>query len=308
MPKMSRGTGLPAALSGTRLEFAGRSGQLGFYVAEEGAADRLQSAHPMLLIHSVNAAGSAYETRPIYEHYRKSRIVYALDLPGFGFSSRPARRYTARLMTDAVHDMLAEISRRRGDVPVDALAISLSCEFLARAAAECPKAFRSLALVSPTGFSKDAPFYDPPGTTRGMPWLYAALSAGGAPLYTLLTSRISIRHYLRKTWGSTQIDLGLLDYDYQTTHQQGAHHAPYDFVSGYLFSKDISTIYDQLALPVWLSHGVRGDFIDYSKTGLVAGRSNWTKTIFPTGALPHFEAIDEFTRAFDSFLSRSDAA
>jgi hypothetical protein len=36
--------------------------------------------------------------------------------------------------------------------PVDALAVSLGCEFLARAAAEQPAHWGRLALVSPTGF------------------------------------------------------------------------------------------------------------------------------------------------------------
>jgi pimeloyl-ACP methyl ester carboxylesterase len=45
----------------------------------------------MLLIHSVNAAGSVAEMRPVYAHYGASRTVYATDLPGFGFSDRSDR-------------------------------------------------------------------------------------------------------------------------------------------------------------------------------------------------------------------------
>ena len=41
-------------------------------------------------------------------------------------------------------------------VPVHALALSLASEFLARAATESPDRFRSLALVTPTGFTADA--------------------------------------------------------------------------------------------------------------------------------------------------------
>ena len=56
-------------------------------------------------------------------------------------------------MTDAVHLVVREIRRRHGGRPVDALAVSLSCEYLARAAVEDPASFRSLALVSPSGFA-----------------------------------------------------------------------------------------------------------------------------------------------------------
>ena len=60
----------------------------------------------MLLVHSVNAAGSACEMRPLFERHRAHRAVYALDLPGFGFSERSGLPYSPRLMTDAVLAML----------------------------------------------------------------------------------------------------------------------------------------------------------------------------------------------------------
>ncbi len=295
---------LPPAVSGTRHDLSGRSGYLSFYAADP-AVDGAQ-APPLLLIHSVNAAGSAYEVGPLYEHYRATRAVYALDLPGFGFSARARRRYTPLLMTQAIHDMVGEIGKRHGNAPIDAVALSLSSEFLARAAAERPNAFRSLAFVSPTGFDRRGPYYDLPGSTRGKPWLYATLCTCGGAAFGLLTSRRIIRHYLRKTWGAPQIDEGLLDYDYLTTHQPGAEHAPFDFVSGYLLSTDSTTIYERLVMPVWASHGIRGDFVDYSNMGLVRRRPNWSITVFPTGAFPHFEVIDDFTRAFDTFLSGID--
>jgi hypothetical protein len=57
---------------------------------------------PLLLIHSVNAAASSAEVRPLEERYRHSRRVYSMDLPGFGLSERAPRPYSPRLMTDAV--------------------------------------------------------------------------------------------------------------------------------------------------------------------------------------------------------------
>jgi len=296
---------LPPAVSGVRHDLIGRSGYLSFYASDTAPAEGPR-APPLLLIHSINAAGSAYEVRPIYEHYRATRVVYALELPGFGFSARARGRYTPLLMTQAIHDMVEEIGLRHGNVPIDAMALSLSSEFLARAAAEQPKAFRSLALVSPTGFDRRAPYYDLPGSTRGNPWLYAVLAACGGTTFSFLTSRRIIRHYLRKTWGSDHIDEGLLDYDFLTTHQPGAEHAPFDFVSGYLLSSDSTTIYERLTMPVWASHGVRGDFVDYSNMGLVRRRPNWSVTVFQTGAFPHFEEIDDFTSAYDTFLSGLD--
>src|SRR5690349_17985198 len=79
--------------------------------------------------------------------------------------------------------------------------------------------------------------------------------------------RASQRYFLAKTFGSNAaIDQGLLEYDYLTAHQPEAQHAPYCFISGIPFGADSSRVYDALDVPVWLAHGVRGDFTDYSGT------------------------------------------
>src|SRR5262245_3434748 len=83
---------------------------------------------PLLLVHSVNAAATAYEMEPLFEYYRETRPVYALDLPGFGLSDRSERPYTPRLMTDAVLRLVAEI-RRRHAATIDIVALSLGSEF-----------------------------------------------------------------------------------------------------------------------------------------------------------------------------------
>lgn len=258
----------------------------------------------MLLVHSINAAGSAYEMKPIYEHYAASRPVYAIELPGFGHSSRGKRQYTIRMMTDAVHAAVEEIRKVHGDKPIDAIALSLGCEFLARAAEENPQAFRSLALVSATGFDKKNSRWV--GGSRAIPWLLKFFQnpMWSESIFGLLTKKPVIAWFLRKTFGSQTIDQGLLEYDYLTTHQPGAENAPYYFVAGYLFSQDVLRIYQDLKMPVWFSHGVRGDFVDYSLKPTVEGRPNWTVTVFQTGAMPHFEVRDEFLRTYDEFLAR----
>ena len=56
-------------------------------------------------------------------------------------------------------------------------------------------------------------------------------------------------------------------------------------------------------MPVWMSHGVRGDFQDYRLKRLVEPWPNWTVTVFQTGALPHFEVTEAFVAAYDAFLA-----
>ena len=288
---------LPAAVDGERRVITRRAGPLSYYVAGSG--------QPLLLIHSVNAAASAYEVGPLFEALKADRRVYAVDLPGFGFSDRSDRPYRLALYIAAIHDMLDEIAADAGPGAIDALALSLSGEFLGRVAAERPEAFRTVALVTPTGFEHGANARrGPNGKTREVPGLHGVLSVPvwSRGLYSLLVTRPSIRFFLEKTFASKLIDEGLLEYDYLTTHQPGAEHAPYAFVSGRLFSSDIRTVYERLTPPVLLLHGTRGDFQDFSEAGWIESRSNWRRVFLNTGALPHFERLSEVLGHYRAFL------
>ncbi len=291
---------LPPALTSERRELHGRAGLLGYYVAGDGP--------PMLLVHSINAAGSAYEVTPIFEHAKAMHRVWALDLPGFGSSDRSPRPYEPALYVAAVHDLLDAIEAEAGPVPIDGLAISLGAEFLARAIADRPERARTLALVTPTGFSRTyAGLRAAPRSTREVPGLHRFFTfpLWSQGIYDLLVSRRSIRYFLRRTFGSKEIDEGLLEYDYLTAHQPGAKNAPYAFVSGRLFSRDIQDVYRRLTLPVWVPHATRGDFKDFSASGWAVERPNCRFQPFPTGALPHFEQPREFLSAYDRFLAEA---
>jgi pimeloyl-ACP methyl ester carboxylesterase len=285
---------LPPALPGERFEFDG----LSCYVAGQGP--------PLLLVHSVNAAASAAEVRPLYEAYAATRTVFAPDLPGYGGSRRADILYTPRLMTDALHAVAAQVRARCGAAPLDALAVSLGCEFLARAAAERPAHWGRLALVSPTGLMGTKPRRGPPGSTRAVPWLYRTLSnpRWSQALFNGLTKPAVVRYFLRRTWGGPNIDPAMTDYAIRTAREPGARFAPLCFLGGHLFSADIHDVYEALTQPVWASHGVRGDFTDYRGLAPLLARPNWRGTVFQTGALPYFERPAEFEAAFDDFLAR----
>ncbi len=259
---------------------------------------------PLLLIHSVNAAASAAEVRPLHDHFERTRTVFSIDLPGYGLSDRSDRAYTPRVMTDALHAATALIRQLTGAPSVDALAVSLSSEFLARAATEAPAHFRSVALVSPTGLGRKDKRRGPEGSTLAMPWLLSALRGPGwgSFLFKGLTRPGVIRFFLNKTWGSKDIDEQMWRLAVANAQQPGAEHAPLHFISGGLFSRDIQNVYESLHQPTWMSHGVRGDFTDYAQKTLVAGKPNWRITVFQTGALPYFEQTELFCADYQTFL------
>lgn len=285
---------LPPPVPGERVEI--EPGLVG-WIAGQG--------EPLLLVHSVNAAASAAEVRPVFEHAAKRRRVVAIDLPGFGSSDRSDRRYTPRLMTDALHAVSAWLRRQHGERPIDALAVSLGCEFLARAAAEQPSHWGRLSLVSPTGFNGGKVRREVTGSTLAVPGLLPALKLPlwSQPLFSGLTRPSVVRYFLRKTWGSPDIDPAMADYAIRTAREPGARFAPLAFLSGGLFSADIHAVYERLVQSVWMGHGTRGDFTDYRGKALVEGRPNWRITVYNSGALPYFERGNRFFADFDQFFA-----
>jgi pimeloyl-ACP methyl ester carboxylesterase len=296
---------LPPAISAERRSLrAGRSGALSYY------ADDTVSGRPLLLIHSVNAAASAYEMRPLFERYRGQRPTYAIDLPGFGFSERSDRAYSPALYTAAVRELLSEMTSDR-EAP-DVVALSLGCEFAARAALQEPERVRSLALISPTGLSAQ---------TQRNRSERAGESGSGASIYQLfrfplwsqafydaLASRWSIRYFLQKSFVGAP-DSGLLAYAYATSHQPGARFAPLRFVSGQLFSPDIrETVYEQLPMPVVALYD-QDAFVRFDTlTHVVARNPHWrAMRIAPSKGLPQFERLDATIQALGSFWQDVEA-
>ncbi len=298
-PSSSIPPSLPPALSGLRRDIESPAGRISLYSAgPQGAARGLP---PLLLVHSVNAAASAAEVAPLFDHCARQRPVYALELPGFGFSERSARAYTPRLMTDALHAALAVIQSEHGGAVPDVLAVSLSGEFAVRAKTEAPHTIRRLALVSPTGFSGKKRRYGPAGGTLGLPWLYRLLTLDcwRQGIFKALTRPSVIRYFLKRTWGSGHIDETLWRYCVLTSRQPDAANAPLYFVSAYLFSTDINQLYERLEGPVWVSMATRGDFTDYRGRHTVEGKTNWQFCAIEGGALAFFEDLNGFTQKLD---------
>jgi len=303
----------PHVLNGERRELDDpRAGRISYYVAgpeSSGRSGRPSAEVPILLVHSINASASAHEVHPLFEAFRQRRPTYAIDLPGYGHSERSDRTYRQQLMVDGLLAVIARMRADHGGSVVDALAVSISCEFLAKAALAEPAALRSLALVSPTGFARNAPTRGPPEADCGRPAVLRVLNVSwiGQPLFKLLRSPASIRFFLRKTWGRKEIDEEFFRVSCRMARFPGAHRAPFHFLSGFLFGADMPTVYSQLTHPVWMVHGTRGDFTDYRKADRIVDKENWAISVLPTGALPYFEMPETFVEHYDEVLERIDA-
>lgn len=288
---------LPLAVNAERRIFTSpRIGVVNYY------ADTHAPGRPLVLVHAINAAGSAYEMRPLFEHYRAQRPVYAIDLPGFGFSERSNREYTPQLYTQAIVEFLATQVKETADV----VALSLGSEFSARAALERPDLFHSLTMISPSGLSADRKkkASQQVSGTGGSDAAFALLSfpLWSQAFYDLLATRASIRYFLKQSFlGDVPQDL--MDYDYLTAHQPGARFAPIYFVSGRLFTPNIrDTVYERLTVPVLVLYD-EDFFVSFDMLPrLLNTCPNWKAVrITPTRGLPHWEKLDETTRTLEEF-------
>ena len=296
-------TTLPPALdadSHTLHALHGACGRIAVYAGGAGP--------PVLLVHSINALASVAEVRPLFEALCQDHSVYALDLPGYGLSDRLPRAYTVGDMCAAVLQVAQWVSEQHPGQPLQVLAVSLSCEFVARVAQQSPATFASLALVSPTGFRGGKSLRKPAGSTLFMGgfdrFLRRPGPAWGRFLFRQLSRPSVVRYFLQRTWGGKNIDETLWAYAVRCAHVDNAEQAPLSFLSGGLFSADMHNVYESLSLPVWVVHGTRGDFTDYRALNLVRDRPNWQVTVLQAGAMPYFEDIGAFMASYRAFLTQ----
>lgn len=284
---------LPLALDAQRHLFTGRgAGLLNYYVDDSG------EGRPLVLVHSINAGSSSYEMRPLFEQYRGQRPVYALDLPGFGFSERSDRHYSPAMYAAAVRDLLEQIV----EMPADVVALSLGSEFAARAALEAPGLFHSLALLSPTGLgkAKEANADGQAGNTTAYQLMAAPLWSQA--FYDLLVTRPILHYFLQKSFHGP-VDQGLENYAYLTTHQPGARFAPLYFVSGRLFTPQVrKQVYAKVAVPALVIYDEDAYTSFTELPDLLLDHPNWNAVrVTPTRGLPHFEQPETTTRVLDNF-------
>lgn len=202
---------------------------------------------PVLLVHSINAAASAFEMRKPFLGLQDSFTVHAFDLLGFGRSDRPARPYHAYEYIDQIGMMLQHIGQ-----PTAIIASTLGAAYAIGAATHWPALVRALVLVCPTGISL---LSQPPGAAAAI--TYTLLRGNlGAAIFRALTSRVSMRYFVKQqTYGDpTQVDEETFNGFYLPAHQPGAMHAPISFVAG-LLNYNTASAFACLSQPVLIVWG-----------------------------------------------------
>ncbi|ACM56114.1 alpha/beta fold hydrolase [Halorubrum lacusprofundi] len=257
----------------------------------------------LVLLHGVNAAGSAGEWREVFDDLAAEHHVFAPDLPGFGRSDRPPLRYSAALYEDFVRDFLADF-----DEPA-VVASSLSAAYAAAAVDEAGSTadgveVRGFVGVCPTTVA---------GPSPPKSWLRELIRAPlvGDALFNVIASKPSIR-YFNADHGyddPTNPSDEWTDYEWRTAHVENARFAPASFVSGYLNSDlDLAAALASMDAAPTIVWGREADVSPLSDGRDLADASGARLVVFDRAKLlPHVEHPERFVETVEESLVASAA-
>ncbi len=272
-----RAGALPPALVGTQHTYRWR----GFDIEYTEAGD--PDNPDVLLLHSINAAGTSQEYDGVFEALAEDYHVLAPDLPGFGRSSRPKVTYTNALYEEFIADFAAERTE-------DAVCVAASLTGAYAAAVADDAGFSRLVLVAPTS--------DTGGRKPLLRGLFRSPVIGEG-LFNLLASKPSIAAFLRWEAYADDPPEGTVDYQWRSAHREGARYAPASFIGGYLTpEEDLETVLSGVDAPVTLVWGK-----DATRNPISNGRTLAAATdaklvaIGDAKLLPHAEHPETFLDA-----------
>ncbi len=123
---------------------------------------------PLVLLHGLASRIEEYEE--LVETLRPHRRIVVMDLPGNGYSDKPARRYTLRFLEDAVLALLDRIGLHHVDLGGGSLGGNLTLRLAHRES----NRFRRLAPWAPGGAWEPRPW---------LAWAQGVLRAAGRVLF-----------------------------------------------------------------------------------------------------------------------------
>lgn len=260
------------------------------------------SGIPVVLLHSINAAGSSYEMKPVFDYFVRTtnRPVFALDWLGFGRSDRPPVRYSPELYQRHLRRFLSEHVHQ----PADIVALSLACEYTAEVAVSLPYLVHKVVLISPTGLSTQDAI---PSWQRAVVGTANRVGAFEIFFYRLTRREMLRSFYERQVFATGDVPDEVVDYAGETTLVYGAHHAPRYFIQGRLTSGDAATeTYERLRIPALM-------IVPESDDGLIqhfdvvdsiaAGNSETLRTQrINAGLMPQWEEAENLFQVLQDFL------
>lgn len=271
------------------------TGSLSAYASAVIAMDVAGAGEPMVLLHGLGTSRGVW--RRVMPSLTETRLVAAVDLPGFGESDPPGRGFDLAAAADAVADGVAE----RLQSPFDLVGSSLGGAVALVLAERHPDLVRRLVLCAPAGFTPR-----PALLAAGAGRVGAATIAARRMVGPRVASSASARRIL--FWGAIAAPADLSDADALAMLE--ASHGATRIAEGLAsaLATDLRPSVVALDVPTGLIWGERDRIVSpgtlRSIRALVPDAP--VRTIPGAAHIPHVERPDEFVAALSDVLGRLD--
>ncbi len=248
------------------------------------------SGPPLVLIHGLWAGMSSAQWENNFNVLSQQFRVYALDLIGFGRSSKPALTYDAGIYVDLIADFLNEVVEE----PAIIVAADHAAPCVIEVAACQPESITRLVLNTPTGLTR---FADPPSLGQRLRYRWLRLPVAGTLSYFWTVSKRRLANQLRMeaVEDPSLITPAMIQNAYRQAHQPGAKWAPIAMRCGRL-NANVRESYGRLTQPILILWGEMPSSIPISDSReFLSLNGQAVLQTFPDGRLmPEFEFSSKF--------------
>lgn len=258
------------------------------------------NGRPLLLFHTTQIGFSLLEWEKNIEFLSNYYKVFAVDLPGFGYSQRQKITYTAYHYAQFINSFIQEVVKRS----VSIIANEQSAVFCTKAYELQPSNIKKMVLIAPKGISENS---YPTQKEKNKLILFGAPLIGTS-IYTYLSSFKAIKEFLFHTafFAKEKVPQEMIQQYYFSAHRGGVNNR-YIFSSIYshFMDADIKEVLKKIKIPVciiWGENNIQNP-IENIET-LKQLRPDFSYYIFEqTRMLPQYENNEEFNKVIKEFLS-----
>jgi pimeloyl-ACP methyl ester carboxylesterase len=252
---------------------------------------------PLLMVHGIGGGSSLFQYRLNVPFFAQQGYnVYAIDLLGFGRSSRPAMRYTQDLHRSQIEAFIKDTIQQ----PVILVANGLSAAHSIRLATERPDLIKALVLITPTGYSELARPQDQ-SRVRQFNNLSGVL---GDILYSIAIADNWQRFFLLDAYADEEsLTPEVLEIYDQYLKVENAKWVVLSFITGNL-DQDVSGFWPKVTQPTQIIWGQLEGFTEANEVNRFLETKEDVVYIPIEGAklLPHEDKYEEFNTAVLEFV------
>lgn len=258
------------------------------------------SGPPLLLIHGIGNGASSYEWRKNIPYLSKFFKVYAIDLIGYGLSSKPKFTYTAFLYVQLIHDFIKDIIKE----PPSIIANSQSSSFVIMACSYSPALFKKMILISPTGINKNNSY---PTLKSKLVKSLIEIPLIGTTLYLIISSKIYTFYFFKKYLykNINSISPTLVNTYHGISHENGSssRYPLASFIGGYM-NTDVKKALIKIKSDIFIIWGKENNLVPLSLLdGWLQIKPSISTYIFEKSkTMPHEEEPLYFNNICKKFL------